>query len=574
MSPVEILAPRWYQAEAIEKCEAAWVSGGLGRIAIDHATGLGKTVVISHLTKRYVASHSKRVAVFVHLDSLVKQTLKKIHSIAPNLTTGVVKAKRNELDADVVVISIQTITRPNRLHAIPADYFGLIVVDECHHAAADGYRRALEYFGCLPEDGSQGTWCLGVSATMGRSDKRGLGDIFQAVVDKRDILFGIRNGHLVEPRGKTVHLDALDLGSVPRSGGDFTQEKLGKEYERAHFPEAMAKAAHAEGADRQGVFFWPSIATAEQFRDECLKLGMPTEVVFGTTDEDERDAIESRIATGQTQILSNVSVAVEGWDMPQLSMVGVGACTNKYRLIQEVGRGLRPNPLHDPESSYLWMRKPKTDCLVLLASGVDNPNLVSLADLSETTAGVEVREGEGLTEAIDREETSRTGRVSVRTEDIDLFAKSSSAWFKTRKGYPFLVTEDWLVAMYPEDITLETYMIGKVWNNPRKPRQKGGTLLRGQNLGYGMAMAESIALELDPKLTLRSKEASWKKRKKLPPTDAQLAECKRDSIVVPEGATKVELSDHMTRIKGSRKLDGYSPKTRLDRMKERAGRGA
>lgn len=567
----DILEPYWYQGEAIDNCFSAWDSG-FTCIAVDHATGLGKTVVMSHVTKRYhETSISKRVALFVNRDFLVKQARKKLHAVAPHLTVGVVKAKRVELDADVVIISIQTITRVNRLHEIPPDYFGLILIDECHHTMADGYLRALDYFGAP----ARGTKVLGVTATFGRADSRKLGTVYQKVVDKRDILFGIRHGFLVPPVGKRIQITGMDLSGIPRSAGDFTQGKLGEELEKAHYPAAMARAAQLEGPDRQGVFYFPSIATAEQFRMECLKLGMTCDIITGATDEDERDAIDLRLRSGETQHLSNVSVATEGWDLPQISMVGASPTENPYKFMQEVGRGIRTNALVYPESPYPWMRKPKTDCLVLMSPNTSAPNLVQVSDLSDVTEGVEVRDGESLTDAVDRHEKIHGRITGITTEDVDLMKQSPAKWFRTRqKGWPFLVTEDWLIVVLPEDTRMETYVIGRVWNNPRgKARQRGGTVMRGLTMEYAMAQAVSVATELDPKLTFRSKDAGWRKRKFVPRTAEQEQFCKIQSIVYPDSFGKVELSDHITRVMGSRKLDNLSPKTPEQIARDRVRNG-
>lgn len=66
-------------------------------------------------------------------------------------TYGVVKAERNETDKQVVVGSVQTVSRENRLEQLPTD-FDFIVSDEAHHARAATYCRIYEYLGLMDEE--------------------------------------------------------------------------------------------------------------------------------------------------------------------------------------------------------------------------------------------------------------------------------------------------------------------------------------------------------------------------------------------------------------------------------------
>lgn len=134
---------RPYQTEALEAIEKA-ESAGMNRQLIQMATGLGKTVLFSELIRR----RGGRALVLVHRDELITQALEKLHAVAPELEVGVVKAKSDEVCAEVVVASIQTLARRKRRERIVPD-FTTIVVDEAHHSAAPSYVEVLRYFGAL-----------------------------------------------------------------------------------------------------------------------------------------------------------------------------------------------------------------------------------------------------------------------------------------------------------------------------------------------------------------------------------------------------------------------------------------
>src|SRR6266496_3748043 len=124
---------RPYQVAAVEALRAG-ARRGLRRMLVEMATGLGKTVLFAHLAHR-VVSRGQRVLVIAHRDELLTQARDKLLLADPAADVGIVRAKQDETDATIVVASIQTVVRPDRLLRITrAGRIGLVIVDEAHHA--------------------------------------------------------------------------------------------------------------------------------------------------------------------------------------------------------------------------------------------------------------------------------------------------------------------------------------------------------------------------------------------------------------------------------------------------------
>lgn len=124
------------------------MGGGQGnRLAVVLPTGAGKTVVFSNLISKMLDQmNGQRALVLAHREELLEQAAAKIRAVRPDLRVGIVKAQRNDHhDVDVIVASIQTLAVERRRQAIQD--IGLIIVDECHHAAARTYMDVLEHFG-------------------------------------------------------------------------------------------------------------------------------------------------------------------------------------------------------------------------------------------------------------------------------------------------------------------------------------------------------------------------------------------------------------------------------------------
>ena len=167
------LALRPYQHEAIDEILAA-IANGINRPLVSLPTGTGKTVVFAHL----LAQRGGRGLVLAHRDELLRQAADKLMLVAPGLNVGIVKAGENQVAAQVVVASVQTLSRPNRLEQLPGD-IETLVVDEAHHAVAPTYLRILEYLGAF---NTNGPLCVGFTATPERGDGAGLGAVWQKIV--------------------------------------------------------------------------------------------------------------------------------------------------------------------------------------------------------------------------------------------------------------------------------------------------------------------------------------------------------------------------------------------------------
>jgi superfamily II DNA or RNA helicase len=570
---MSLLKLRDYQ----EECKSAiWeaVARGVQRFAVVLPTGAGKTVVFAHLINEAIAK-GFRVLVLVNRDELVNQTVRQVHSAGPELTIGVVKAARNEIGRNVTVASVQTLGRVNRLEQFEIDAFDFIIVDECHHIAADSYQRIIRYFGGYAArlEGTSGDtiievpqcYVVGFTATLVRADKRGLGDTFEEVVYKKDLVWMIRRGYLVSPFGKRINLN-IDTDGVKQTGGDLGAGALGKEMIDAHAGSAIGHFLREHSADRSFLVFMPDVASAENTVSTLRLMGFTTDLVTGETPYEERTLIFKRVRSGETQGVVNCMVLTEGFDEPQFSCVVIGRMTkNPGLFIQMVGRGLRLWKLHDLKSPFAWIRKPKTDCVVGLMGNSGSVSLAGMADLTETPIK-EVKDGETITDAIDREakdkpESKDIDVSQISYEDVDLLDASAFSFRRTTgKGYLYIPTRDWLITIYPEYDDGLSFMVGLVFCG-KGPRRKGKQIASGLTLDGAMAQAEQLAEEIEPTGTVSKKGASWKRRKEAP-SDAQVTFAKRIGIRFPEGTTKVELSDMISDVVCSRALDGFSPKKR------------
>jgi len=509
---------RDYQRDAIDAVFEAW-AGGMQRPAIVLPTGAGKTVVFSALVKEFrsrladlrhlsiaaqrdtglvdgaVNPVGKRVMILAHRDELVDQAMAKVRAVMPGVNVGKVKASVNEITADVIVASVQTLAsqkRRNDLLLLTRTHgdIGLIITDECHHATAATYQKIYAAF----PDALQ----LGVTATMARGDQQGLGDQWQDVVYKRSILWMISKKYLTDVRTKRIDLESLSMAGVKVGMGDWQAGALGDALMESKFDSVIADAYREHAGARQGIVFTPTVETAWAACDAMDRVGIPSEVVSGETPREERQILYERFRTGRTRVLINCMVLTEGFDMPQAEVAVIARPTRSAPLYaQMVGRVLRPYP-------------GKTEALVLDLVGASANKLCTLIDL-EPGAVEEVGDGESLAEAVVREAEAQEKKVpagslafELKVREVSSFASSEHAWQRTPKGVLFINCGAVRVFLWPSAEP-------GTWDVCTHTRDNGWqrTERLGLDLGSAMAWGEATAEDYAEFSVARS--ARWRK---------------------------------------------------------------
>src|ERR1700674_4281194 len=185
-SQTQLLNLRDYQSECIETVLNEF-KAGVTRQLVSLPTGSGKTVVMGALAREL----NKKTLLIAHREELITQAVDKFKLVWPGVDIGVCMGERDEINAQVVVASIQSASRPKRLAKLKELGFELMMIDEAHHSASDSYQSVIRTLG-FGSDLQK--LLLGVTATPKRSDKLGLDDTFTHVTFSRSISTMIKAG--------------------------------------------------------------------------------------------------------------------------------------------------------------------------------------------------------------------------------------------------------------------------------------------------------------------------------------------------------------------------------------------
>jgi DNA repair protein RadD len=326
---------RDYQTDLIDRIIKS-LAEGFKKILVVLPTGGGKTVVIAEFVKDLVEK-IKNVLFLAHRRELIFQGSEKLESFA--IDHGIIMSgEEKSLLHSVQVASIQTLAariKRNRINPPMAD---TIIVDEGHHATATTYLKIFEKY---PEAA-----IIGFTATPCRKDGRGLGAVFETLIEGPSISELTGQGHLVGCQYYSpTKAELINLKGLQVQRGDYSEKQLA---ERIDTPEIIGDIVSNFARvcpDRKAIVYTVSIKQSIHVQECFEQAGFKCAHLDGNTDKKERDAILKQLKSGDIQIITNCQVLTEGWDCPEISCCILARPTKSFGLyLQMVGRVLRPFP--------------------------------------------------------------------------------------------------------------------------------------------------------------------------------------------------------------------------------------
>lgn len=279
--------------------------------------GSGKSVVIAEIA-RLTTLKGGRVMFMVHRQELINQIMEsfKTNSVDLNLCTVMTVGKiRNRLDSLPV---------PN-----------LIITDETHHSLAKTYRDIYEHYANVPR--------LGFSATPWRLNGKGLGDVYDAMIEGPDVQWLIDNHYLAPFDYYSVNL--IDESKLSKSStGDYSNKSIDEAVGHTIYGDVI-KTYRDKVDGQQAIVYAHSIAFSKQIAQQFRDAGINAAHCDSKTPQRERDKIMTDFKAGTLKVLSNCDLISEGYNVPDCSCVIMLRPTESLVLfIQQSMRCMRFKP--------------------------------------------------------------------------------------------------------------------------------------------------------------------------------------------------------------------------------------
>lgn len=322
------IKPNYMQKKALKELNR-YRAIGVNRALTIASAGSGKTYLAAFDALNF---NPKRSLYIVHEGSILRKSLETFQEVfGKNVSYGIYSGTSKESDADFVFAT--NITMCKTLELFSKNEFDYIIIDECHHATAETYKKIIGYF--EPE------FLLGLTATPERLDNQDVFELFDHNVPYelrlRDAIandlvvpfkyFGIRD-KLVD-YGLTGNEERRMIAQMAKEDHcDFIAEQIER-----HRPQGKLKA----------LAFCRNVTHARMM---CEALGerYHTAYLTGRNDIGERVRAYNDLQNDahNLEILFTVDILNEGVDIPGVNMVLFLRPTESTTIfIQQLGRGLR-----------------------------------------------------------------------------------------------------------------------------------------------------------------------------------------------------------------------------------------
>lgn len=339
---------RDYQQEAIENLKKMREDGKTIAL-LYHATGVGKTITAATDAKA-VGGRTLFLVNALKLASQAKDTFAKVW---PEATLGEYTGSQKDVSQTVIFATVQSISKDLAKFS-PTD-FDYLIVDECHHAAANTYQKIFTYF--------HPKFILGLTATPERSDGEDMLELFQNVAHKMDLKTAVERGVLVPIRCIRVKTN-IDLTDVRINGIKYNSQDLESKLFIPERNQLIVDTYLKYVNGKKTVIFCASVDHAAEIAKLLRDNGVKAEAVSGRDRVEIRDKILKDYETGSTNVLCACDLLNEGWDSPHTTVLFMARPTmSKTIYMQQLGRGTRRCPGKDD---------------LLVVDFVDNANMFNM----------------------------------------------------------------------------------------------------------------------------------------------------------------------------------------------------
>jgi len=352
-------ALRPYQQEMKDKIDAAWdelmltaISGQAveaGVVAVG-PTGMGKTALFSVIGR----DQNNPACIIAHRQELVAQISMAmaragvIHKIiAPPaviklcIQLHIREYGRSFYDVHAVfaVAGIDTLNRRKEQHRQWLNSVKQATIDEAHHVLMNNkWGKGLQL---LPN-----AKILGVTATPIRADRKSLhraqGGVFDTMVVGPTMRELIDAGYLCEYKvfGPPASIDVAEVRTS--AGGDFSPEDLREASHKSTITGDIVDTYMKLTPGKQAIAFLVDVEDAVRAAQAFQAQGIRAEAVSAKTPDAVRSELVRKFSSGEIQVLCNVDLFGEGFDVPAVEVVIMGRPTQSLGLyVQQFGRALR-----------------------------------------------------------------------------------------------------------------------------------------------------------------------------------------------------------------------------------------
>jgi len=296
------------------------------RVIAQLATGGGKTVTFSVISKKFIEKNQKKVLILVHRIELLKQAAATIEKNTGIKAVPIIAGIKKIPEAEIYVGMVETISR--RFDKLPD--FGLIIIDEAH---ISNFKKIINYY--------NDKYIIGFTATpLNATKKDPLKNYFNSIVCAVDIPDLIKDGYLCQAQTFAPKQE-VERVKLKMKGGDFDPAEMAQIYSAQKYVESTVEVYKKIAINTKTLVFNCSVSHSLLVTEAFIKAGFDCKHLDG--ESSDRDEVLNWFANTPNAILCNVFITTTGFDQPDVQTVIVNKATASMPMwLQMCGRGSRP----------------------------------------------------------------------------------------------------------------------------------------------------------------------------------------------------------------------------------------
>ena len=321
--------PNYMQRRALKELNRVRAMGA-SRALITASAGSGKTFLAAFDALNFAP---KRLLYIVHEGSILMKSYETFQRVfGSDRSYGIFNGEYKEQDADFVFST--NVTMANSLELFEKHTWDYIIIDECHHATAETYRKIINYF--------EPQFLLGITATPERMDGEDVFSLFdQNVPYELRLRDAIINGLVVPFKYYGIRDELIEYGIKETKGHKFVEQFSDDKH--CDFIYHMIESHRIPGQKLKALAFCRDISHA-------IRMSQAMEDYYHTQYLTGRNSVGERVRAykdlqddaADLEILFTVDILNEGVDIPGVNMVLFLRPTDSQTIfIQQLGRGLR-----------------------------------------------------------------------------------------------------------------------------------------------------------------------------------------------------------------------------------------
>lgn len=302
-----------YQKKLVNEARNSIANGSKG-VLIQSPPGSGKSIVIAEMAK-LATNKNNHVLFIVHRKELVEQ----------------IKETFNQMNVPDKFSTVMTVGKvANRLDELP--YPSIIITDESHHSRAKTYRKIYDHY--------SNAFRLGFTATPWRMSGKGFKDIYDDLILGESVEWLIKNEFLAPYEYYAPTLAELD-SLKKTSTGDFSKKSMDKAIKSAIFGDVV-KHYKELATGKKAILYAHSVEASRELAESFKLSGINAIHADSNTPERERNEIMNDFRSGKIEVLCNVDLISEGFNVPDCSCVILVRPTASLVLfLQQAMRSMR-----------------------------------------------------------------------------------------------------------------------------------------------------------------------------------------------------------------------------------------